>query len=272
MNKQRVLTKICICLLTAVVVLSAGVGAEKTGAWFTDSGLWVEAEYGVGVIDYTVHVNGESLEKIKNGQNVSLTVPITGGARLSDGKKTVAPVTVSRGGEEAAIGEHDEFDEAVTLIRARIVNIGGLPVGIRATINEQTMFSNGMLYMVLPQTAELDADQFSITSGGVTNTYRDYIVGKLGAGAAGTFAQLSGAVKTYHEGVTDGLSNSTVAYPGKLPSYKNAETADKAFEINVLCWAEYDKQPWSAGDDARNNANPVSQQAGRLVLTIESTL
>ena len=268
MKKQTAATKICICLLTAAVIFSAALGTEKTGAWFTDSGTWLEAEYGVGVIDYIVYMNGENIEKIKNGQQVSVSVPIAGAAKLNDGEKPVAAVRSQASG--TVIGAHDEFDEGVTLVRARIVNTGGLPVGIRATVTAPQPADSGMLSMVIPADAWAEPENFCVRGAdGAGTNYRQYIRGKL-TGAYGDFAALSAALDEYHSKITNGVTNNTVVYPGKLPPWREGETA-KAFEIDVLCWAEYDQMPWN-GDSARDNGKALEQREGRLIFTINCTL
>ena len=269
MRKQVALTKICICLLAVAIILSASTGVKQTGAWFTDTGTWLEAEYGVGVIDYTVHINGESIEKIKNGQEVALTIPIVGAAKLSDGEKPVGAVRSSITGQ--TVNAHDEFDEAVTLIRAKIVNTGGLPVGIRATVSSPDMADSGMLYMVLPYGTIPEPGDFCVSdaSGSVKN-YRSFITGNL-SGDFGDFAVLAESVKAYHSSInSSGVTNDTVIYPGKLPSQKAAEP-EMPFEINVLCWAEFSEMPWN-GQAARDNTKTVDQINGKLIFTINCIL
>ena len=324
-NRRMAWKKISICLLILAVGFSAATGG-RTGAWFVDAGTWVESSYGIGVIDYTVYLNGENVEKLKGGQGVALALPLVGGAKLCDPDKGAAAGAVSSGGR-------DEFDEAVTLVRARIVNTGGLPIGIRAAVTGAppaaagagggagseaaagtgagggtetgtgagtgagvteaaagSLTDNGILYLVLPYGAEVDQARMGLTlSGGSFQSYRSYIRGCLGLGPGSPGVQPDGSIagKVYGDLVSalsnyyntpqtpgSAVLNNTVVYPGKLLSSPNLEAPVAEFQVNVLCWAEYDAMPWSAGtgDAARDNTKAVEQRDGVLTLTIECVL
>ncbi|MEG2199861.1 MAG: hypothetical protein RRY25_06215, partial [Anaerovorax sp.] len=205
--------KISIVMLLLAIVLYTGGTIQKTGAWFVDAGVWVEAKYGIGVIDYTVYIDGKDIGKVKEGQKVWVAVPIIGAAKINDSAK---PVTMG-----AMV--HDEFDEAVTLVRTKIVNKGGLPVGISVAVDSVGLTGSGILSMVVPYGHTVVPDQYGVkrTSDGAVENYKAYIEknAKPVEHDWGNYTVLQQDIETYLENMGSGTTkHRVVAYPGKLPS------------------------------------------------------
>lgn len=263
--------KASIIIISLAVVFYTGFSVPKTGAWFVDGGTLVTANYGIGVIDYTVYIDGKDIEKIKEGQQVSVAVPIIGAAKINDDPK---PVVING-------NTHDEFDEGVTLIRTKIVNKGGLPIGISVRVDTKNLTGGGILAMVVPYGHEVDPKQYGVkrTTTGTLENYKTYIKTNLEKPDSnwGTYDELSKSVEDYLEKIgSAGTKNRVVAYPGKLPSVlpENVTQSAVGLTVDTLCWAEYDKMEYSTGDKATDNApgNPMIKSQGQLIFTITCTL
>lgn len=272
--------KIVIGMLILVVVFYTGFSVKKTGAWFVDTGTLVVANYGIGVIDYTVFINGSDIEKIKGGQKVQVAVPITGAAKIND---IDLPVSNADG------TTHDEFDEGVTLVRTKIINKGGLPIGIKVQVDSQNLTSAGIVSMVVPYGEVVDNENCQIRTSGAAvasgKNYKGYIKEKLNKQGSNwnTYDALVADMKGYLETVNalTKTKNKVVAYPGKLPSVKpdalgTVSSSAIGLEVNTLCWAEYDEMLYSPakGGNPTDNSNTwkMTEGKGQLIFTITCTL
>ena len=113
-RKRFVLYIALIILLAAGTVLSV-LAVTRAGAYLQNEGDWQElaGEYRIGIIDYTVDINGQPLIVQGTDSNVvntyQMIVPQRAGVRIFD----------------PTVGEtlrEKEFNEGITLMRVRVVN------------------------------------------------------------------------------------------------------------------------------------------------------
>lgn len=218
-----------VCLMALTVLALWRV--TGSGAYLTDEGDWQDlaGTYRVGIIDYEVTVNAQSLAAAGdtadgNSQlRAKMLVPLMGGVQMFD-------TTVS-----TAVREQ-EFNEGATLIRVRVENRSDTMVEVTSAFQmaEQSV-GEYIRVLPLPDTlTEVTARQLNCREY-VLNTLKPYNTNVKPA----SLAELESAYKAYHAanpemlldmGILPGAVSDPTVEGGRRYSHK---------DVFLLAWSEY---------------------------------
>lgn len=216
-------------VLSAVAILLLVVTAyllvmKPGGAWLVDRGVWSNANYTLGRIDYTYELNGSDIPFPLNGEELMATVPIIGGVKLNDQSDTTGVANYEKNAEQ-------NFNDGVTLAHIRVENNGDFDINIGYSF-ELTGMADGedpkdVFCLILPQGATVDTQNKTVTvKDGTAVSYKSYV--KAALGAPSDYTQMTAALKNYY------ATNKELKNPSPVQIKKG-----KVIEADILFWCEY---------------------------------
>ncbi|MEG2420658.1 MAG: hypothetical protein RSB55_03840 [Oscillospiraceae bacterium] len=261
--------------IIAVVLLAVGIAAGvllagRSGAWLTNEGDWQDlaGDYRIGVIDYTVELNNETLIAQVGGvpKDYSMLVPLQGAVRIFD--PTVGDLTRER-----------EFNEGATLMRVRIINRSDSLIEIGGTLRiEQTATGNGSIrFLTLPETLDL--------AGAKTLNRRKYVLDTLNIADKSAGETEQAALQRLNTAYGDNrtgafiprtIFGTTAIKPTDRDTIKdpNAEKYYSYTDCLAIVWTEYDTGAYNKDETRPSPAvtpapSPVIEnRMGRFFLTV----
>ncbi|MEG1878601.1 MAG: hypothetical protein RR211_03120 [Pseudoflavonifractor sp.] len=224
-------------------------GVAKTGAYLSDEGDWqtLAGEYRIGIIDYTVDIDGQRLLEPagSQAQTFEMLVPLRGGVRMFD-------PTVS------AENRGKEFGEGINLVRVRVVNHSDSTVEVGASFKLKEGSANSLRFLPVPTTfgeaaaRSLNKRQYALDTVGMqdvscttaeqeTVALNNYATKYNAYRAANPAAQLPGGI----------LSGATSVIPGEGQNYETVTVDGKTKyyfykDVFLLVWSEYGSGEFNA--------------------------